>query len=255
MRINVLNRMLVAVGISAVALVGLSVPTNAQPQGHQQDQKRQDAQKDKGQRRQPQRLAPQEQEARIAQQEQRSTQYRQHLDEQQQVAEQQSAQLQQQNRRAQQSAQVQYTARLRQQRLRIQRQGPHNYGRDPYFSTPATYRYSRGGSAYETNQYGVDLLRQAVKYGYDEGYRTALADRRDRWASNYEGSYAYQDANYGYSGFYVDREDYNHYFREGFRRGYEDGYNRRTQYGRYANGKATILGSALSVILSFESIR
>ena len=31
----------------------------------------------------------------------------------------------------------------------------------------------------------------------------------------------YRDANYGYSGYYVDRSDYNHYFREGFRRGYQ----------------------------------
>ena len=35
-------------------------------------------------------------------------------------------------------------------------------------------------------------------------------------------------------GFYVDRDDYNYYFREGFRRGYEDGYNGRYQYGTYS---------------------
>jgi hypothetical protein len=67
------------------------------------------------------------------------------------------------------------------------------------------------------------LLRQAVNYGYQEGFRAGEADRQDRWRSNYRDSYAYQDANYGYNGYYVDRGDYNYYFREGFRRGYEDG--------------------------------
>jgi hypothetical protein len=64
-----------------------------------------------------------------------------------------------------------------------------------------------------------------------------------------------QDANYGYRGFYVDRDDYNAYFREGFRRGYEEGYYSRSRYGTYANGRGTILGAVLGVILHFESIR
>ena len=68
-------------------------------------------------------------------------------------------------------------------------------------------------------------------------------------------SYAYQDANYGYGGFYVDRADYNAYFREGFRRGYEDGCNGRYRYGTYANGRGTVLGAILATIINFESIR
>ena len=136
--------------------------------------------------------------------------------------------------------------------VQIQGQGHYNYGRDPYFYMPPTYRYSRGGRYYETNQYGVDLLRQAVNYGYDQGCRAGAADRQDRWESNFEDSYAYQDANYGYTGLYVDRDDYNNYFREGFRRGYEDGYNSRARYG---NGRGTILGAVLATILNFESIR
>jgi hypothetical protein len=113
----------------------------------------------------------------------------------------------------------------------------------------------RGGRAYETNQYGADLLRQAVSYGYDQGVRAGQADRQDRWKFNYQNSYAYQDANLGYAGFYVDRDDYNAYFRDGFRRGYEDGYNSRYVSGQYVNGKGTILDAILATILSFESIR
>ena len=116
------------------------------------------------------------------------------------------------------------------------------------------FGYYRGGHYYETNQYGANLLRQAVNYGYDQGYRTGLADRHDHSMYNAEGSFAYQDANYGYSGFYVDRDDYNLYFREGFYRGYEDGYGARHQYGTYVGGRGTILGGVLGTILNFQVI-
>jgi flagellar biosynthesis/type III secretory pathway protein FliH len=43
----------------------------------------------------------------------------------------------------------------------------------------------RGGSYYETNEYGADLLRQAVNNGYQEGFRAGEADRQDRWHSDY----------------------------------------------------------------------
>ena len=109
-------------------------------------------------------------------------------------------------------------------------------------------------ATYETNHYGLDLLRQAVNYGYEEGYRAGRADRDDRWPSNYRDCYAYQDANYGYSGLYIERDDYNYHFREGFRRGYEDGYYSRSQYGRYSNGGNSILGAILEGILGLQLI-
>lgn len=103
-------------------------------------------------------------------------------------------------------------------------------------------------------------LADPVGYGssvqtYDQGRRAGLADRQDRWDSNYEDSYAYQDANYGYSGFYVDRDEYNNYFREGFCRGYEDGHDAGSRYGSYSNGKGTILDAILAAILNFQAIR
>ncbi len=70
------------------------------------------------------------------------------------------------------------------------------------------------GSYYETSQYGADLLRRAVNYGYEEGFRTGEADREDRRQSDYRNAYAYQDATYGYTG-YFDQGEYNYYFREG----------------------------------------
>ena len=156
---------------------------------------------------------------------------------------------------AQYRFQQEYLERLRQQQVFLQNDRHPDYDRDPYFYTAPIYRYNRGGRYYETNQYGADLLRQAVNYGYQEGFRAGEADRQDRWRSNYQDSYAYQDANYGYNGYYVDRDDYNYYFREGFRRGYEDGYNSRYQYGRYSNGSYSMLDVIVSQVLGFQSLR
>jgi hypothetical protein len=112
------------------------------------------------------------------------------------------------------------------------------------------YRYYRGGNYYYTSQQGAQMLREAVEYGYEEGYRAGQADRQDRWGYGYNQSYGYEDASYGYNGYYVDLDEYRYYFREGFRRGYEDGYYSRNQYGRYNNGGYNILGNILQGIFS-----
>ena len=80
---------------------------------------------------------------------------------------------------------------------------------------------------------------------------------RNGWRVSYRDSYAYQDANYGYRGFYVNQREYNYYFREGFRRGYEDAYYGRHRYGRYRSGgsDAVLLGTVLSVILNLQPYR
>ena len=184
---------------------------------------------------------------------QRATQYRQRLDQQVRFSQQQAAQLQQQKRVNQYRAQQQYLAQLRQQQLRLQT--ARNYSNDPYIRTAPSYRYAYSGTTRETNQYGVDVLRQAVNYGYQEGVRFGQADRQDGWAANYQNSAAYRDANYGYSGYYVDQADYNYYFRQGFQRGYADGYNSQSQYGTSLNGTSSILATLLSSILGLTSLR
>jgi hypothetical protein len=190
----------------------------------------------------------------VGQQRQRLEQYGQHLARQQPAA-QSVALLRQQHRPSQYTQQTAYVERMRQQRIRFDRDRNRDYSRDPYFSTAATVRYHRGGSYYETNQYGVNVLQQAVDYGYAEGFRTGRADRVDGWRSSYRDSYAYNDADYGYQGYYVDQSEYNFYFREGFRRGYEDGFAGRYRYGHYANGRYTILGTILGQILDFQTLR
>ncbi len=154
---------------------------------------------------------------------------------------------------AQYRFQQQYSERERQQEMNL-RNDHHNYNSAPFFYTAANYRYRRGGRYYETNQYGANVLREAVNNGYQEGFLAGQADRQDRWRFNYQGSYAYQDANYGYGGYYVSQGDYNYYFRQGFQRGYEDGYYGRYQYGSYSGGKYTILGAILGSILDMQSL-
>jgi hypothetical protein len=193
-----------------------------------------------------------EQEQRIREQQQREAQYRRDLDQRLRLMQQQNAQLQQ-RRAAQYRAQQEYAARLREQQLRLQ--AARDYSRDPYVTAPMSYRYYVSGTPRLTNQYGADVLKQAVNYGYQEGVQAGRADRQDNYPANYQNSYAYRDANYGYDGNYVSQSDYNYYFRQGFRRGYTDGYNSRSQYGTYTNGTASILSSLLSSILGLQSIR
>lgn len=101
-----------------------------------------------------------------------------------QTAERQTALLQQQNRASQYRFQQDYLERIRQQQVRIRSDRDHDYDHDPYFYSAPIYRYHRGHRYYETNQYGADLLRQAVNYGYEQGFRAGEADRQDRWHSN-----------------------------------------------------------------------
>jgi hypothetical protein len=203
----------------------------------------------------PQRLPQQEQDRRVGEQQQRLQQYDTRLDQQRRAAEQRGMQLQQQQRGHQYGFERQYLDRLAEQQARLRLLRTWYYGNDPFFYTPPIYRYSRGGHFYEINEYGANVLRQAVNFGYEEGYAAGVADRQDHWAFGYEDSWAYQDGNYGYDGLYVDPDEYNYYFREGFRRGYEDGYYGRFRYGAHVSGHYTVLGGVMSIILGFQAIR
>lgn len=186
---------------------------------------------------------------------QRSEQYAQRQQEEQRLAQQRADLLQQQRRNAQYRYQQRYLERLRQQQRAALNARSYNYSQDPYFYSAPIYGYSRGGRTYELNQYGADALRQAVNNGYEEGYLAGQADREDGWSRGYRDSYAYEDANWGYNSLYSNQPEYNHYFREGFERGYSDGYNSRNQYGRSVSGKYEILANLLSTILNLRSLR
>jgi hypothetical protein len=131
---------------------------------------------------------------------------------------------------------------------------PRDYDLQRYYAAPVSYRYIRDGRAYQVNRYAADMLRQAVRYGYEQGVRAGNADRMDGWRNDYRNNYAYQDASYGYGGYYVDQSEYNHYFREGFQRGYQDAYGNDWRYGTRGNNDAlgVILGTVLQSILGLQ---
>lgn len=198
-------------------------------------------------------VSPQEQQRRVEIERERTTHYRDDYNRQLAAIRAQNAELQNQQRLEALRTQQAYAAeRAREGReIQIERE----YNREPYVTAPHVYRYMIGGTPRETNQYGVDVLRRAVQYGYQQGYQAGMSDRRDHWRDDYRNAVAYRDANYGYRGAYVDQSDYNYYFREGFQRGYEDGYSQRYQYGQYTNGSASILSNVLNSILGLVPLR
>ncbi len=113
------------------------------------------------------------------------------------------------------------------------------------------YRVYRGGSYYQTDYRGAELLRQAVNAGYQQGYRQGQQDRQYRRSGGYYGSNIYRSGSYGYQS-YVDRSQYQYYFQQGFQRGYQDGYNSQMRYGYRSGNAVNIIGSILGAILNIR---
>ncbi|MEO8161520.1 MAG: hypothetical protein ABI588_08880, partial [Arenimonas sp.] len=198
------------------------------------------------------RLPKARQEQMIAAQKARVSSYRSWQQAQRPASQQAAATVQRQHRKAQYAYIQDYNKRLWQQQQRYATMS-FDYGNDPYFYSAPSWRYSRGGSWYTINQYGAKLLQQAINDGYGEGYHAGRADRLDGWRADYRSSWVYENASYGYNGYYLDRNEYNYYFRQGFQRGYEDGYYSRYQYGVYRNGNYSIVSAVLNTILGLQA--
>lgn len=108
------------------------------------------------------------------------------------------------------------------------------------------YRVRHGN--YRTDQQGVNILRQAVNSGYQQGFQAGQEARNDRRGRNNNNNWrrhdVYRSGDMGYDS-HVDRRQYQYYFQQGFQRGYEDGYNSRNRYGSNNN----VLGTFLEQIL------
>src|SRR5688572_10708308 len=122
------------------------------------------------------------------------------------------------------------------------------------------YRIYRNGAYYNTNGQGVELLRQAVNEGYRQGFEAGRNDRNSRRRGDWSTSNVYRTGTYGYQT-YVNRSQYQYYFRQGFQRGYQDGtnsqyevdYNGDYQYGSRQGGGLNILNTILGSILNIQS--
>jgi hypothetical protein len=165
-----------------------------------------------------------------------------------------SAGLQRQRRYAQDRYREDYRSRLRERRREGSDQQPHDCTRDPIFDAPASVRYTYDGRSYDTNAFGADAMRDAANDGYEEGVRSGEADREDGWRGGYRDSFAYLDGDRGYDGRDFDPSQRDHYFREGVRRGYEDGFNDRRRYGHTDEGHYLLSSGVLSGILAFEPV-
>jgi len=191
------------------------------------------------------------------------------IDKQQEKIEKQRAKIERNRIRAEQERQAEW-ARQNQRMETYQRRQDDRNNRDARYgngrwdgnnnSNSNRYRVYRNGSYYNTDQRGAELLRQAVNEGYRQGFQAARNDRNNRRRVSYSNSNVYQTGSYGYQS-YVNRGQYQYYFRQGFQRGYQDGSNTRYQndydgqyqYGYNNNGSMSILGTILSQILNIQT--
>jgi flagellar biosynthesis/type III secretory pathway protein FliH len=96
---------------------------------------------------------------------------------------------------------------------------------------------------YVVDDSGADVLRAAVRNGYQQGYQAGVADRPGR-RNNWRRNQMYISGDMGYTSG-VERTQYQYYFQQGFQKGYDDGFNSRNRYGRDNN----ILDNVLSSIV------
>lgn len=126
--------------------------------------------------------------------------------------------------------------------------------------TSGRYRVVRGGSYYNTDQRGAELLRNAVSEGYRQGFIAGRADYSGSRRTGWSNSNIYRTGTFGYQNS-VNRGQYQYYFRQGFQRGYQDGSNSEYQnghngtfrYGTYDNGTPNILSTILNEVLNIQS--
>jgi hypothetical protein len=254
------------VALLSLSLVGSGIPVSAQarpmmdqPPQHpdnpgSHDDKNRPHDKD-GKKKPAKRVSREEQEERIRKQQANLQLYKQNIALREEVAERDEQVLRQQKRIAHLRFQEAYRQQLLQQRTALMN-GRYDYYNDPFYYTGPSYRYQRGGQYYMTNEIGIDVLKQSLNQGYKEGYLAGRADREDGWRFDPRSSFAYQDANYGYDGRYVAQDEYNYYFREGFERGYEDGYYGRRKYGSGGddNNEWWIAAGVIGAILAVQAI-
>jgi hypothetical protein len=113
------------------------------------------------------------------------------------------------------------------------------------------YRIYNNGSYYMTDSRGAELLRQAIRMGYEQGYRQGQLDRRYGRGYDLYDEDMYRSGTFGYQS-YVARNQYQYYFKQGFQRGYEDGYYSTTRYGYRTGTSLNILGNVLNTILDIS---
>ena len=113
------------------------------------------------------------------------------------------------------------------------------------------WRVRRSGRYYDVDRNQADMLRQAVRAGYEQGYQAGRDARTSRRRGNYRSMSVYREGTYGYNSG-VDRNLYQYYFQQGLQRGWDDGYRSRFRYGSNVNGAAAITDAILNSLLNLQ---
>lgn len=114
------------------------------------------------------------------------------------------------------------------------------------------YRITHEGRDYEMNYDGSELLKQSLNSGYQQGYQVGKDDHKAKRGETFSESLIYQNATTDYQSDVVDLNLYQYYFREGFQRGYADGYRNQKQYGKSTNGIRFISDTVSQQILNIQ---
>jgi hypothetical protein len=109
------------------------------------------------------------------------------------------------------------------------------YGRPPGDARAPTANDAHGARSAGSAHMGFDV-------GYRDGITAGQQDHGRNVRSNFRGSAAYQSADLGYRANDGDKDAYRLQFRDGFERGYEDGYG-RSQYSSDGGGYFPSMGA------------
>jgi hypothetical protein len=140
----------------------------------------------------------------------------------------------------------------RQEQIRLEQLRIQNERNQSVYNRNVRYRVFQGGRVFIVDQRGLDLLKQAVIRGYEEGFKSGQSDRWGRKRGGFGSSPVYQSGNYGYQNF-VEARQYQFYFKKGFEEGYGDGFSSRKQRG-WGRDDAKINKGELRDILKFQKI-
>ena len=92
--------------------------------------------------------------------------------------------------------------------------------------------YGRNGGYGNNGGYGSNIYQVAQNEGYRDGLNTGARDAERGQSYNPQRSHYYKDATDGYNSSYGNKGQYKQAYRDGFLRGYQEGYR---QYGGYRN--------------------
>ncbi len=214
MNLSILNRMVVAAAISAVSLVGMSLPTHArqEPQQEQKQPKKQEKEQPPAKQQQPQDQNKQQQHSR-QQQDQNKQQQQQHAKQQDQNKQQQQQQVRQQqdqNKQQQQQRAKQQDQNKQQQQQRAKQQQTQN-------------KQQQQKVQQQTQNKQQQQRQQQVNRPSQQGQRVQQAEQRGVWqqhrASSWQAEHRTWQQRGGYNGYRIPDNRFRGYFgrNHGFR--------------------------------------